>query len=221
MKFREILSARLPSVNIILNFLSLCSRATAISNPEKPVTGSGRGIGAAIALRLAVHGADVVINYVHSAAAAEEVAAKARREHGVRAICIQADVSNKEDIGRLFQTAIKEMDHLDIVMSNSGIEHFNSLENTTEEEIDKTFAVNVKAQYFVAQQCSKYMADNGRLILISSISAVKVSFLHQTTSCQRNYHKKRADILPVGNSETCYICCLQSRHYGYGEVSGL
>jgi tetrahydroxynaphthalene reductase len=89
-------------------------------------------------------------------------------------------VSNREDIARLFRTAAKEMGHLNVVMSNSGIEHFNSLESTTEEEIDKTFAVNVKAQFFVAQQCSKYMEDNGRLILISSISAVKVVSIQTT-----------------------------------------
>lgn len=139
------------------------------------MTGSSRGIGAAIALRLAEHGASVVINYLASSKAAEEVAAKARTEHGVGAICVQADVSKQEDIARLFETTKRELGRIDIVMSNSGIEHFNDLAGTTGEEIDRVFAVNVKAQFFVAQQANKYMEDGGRLMLISSISAVKVS----------------------------------------------
>ncbi|KAL6904276.1 hypothetical protein GGI43DRAFT_400028 [Trichoderma evansii] len=135
------------------------------------ITGSSRGIGAAIALHLAEHGANVVINYVSSAEAAEAVAEKAR-SFGVKAITIKADVSKGPEIIAMFQTAKAEFGSLDIVMSNSGIEHFGKLEEVTEEEIDRIFSVNVKAQFIVAQQAHKYLADSGRLILISSISAV-------------------------------------------------
>ncbi|KAJ5378780.1 hypothetical protein N7509_011899 [Penicillium cosmopolitanum] len=62
---------------------------------------------------------------------------------------------------------------LDIVVSNSGIEHFGSLTEVTGADIDAVFAVNVKGQYFVAQQAYKHMADFGRVMLTSSISAVK------------------------------------------------
>ena len=137
------------------------------------VTGSGRGIGAAIALRLASHGADVVINYHSSSDAAEGVANKAR-ELGVKATTVKGDVSKRADIANLFETAKKEFGHVDIVMSNSGIEHFGDLETVKEEEIDRVFAVNVKGQFFVAQEAHKHLADNGRLLLISSISAVMV-----------------------------------------------
>jgi tetrahydroxynaphthalene reductase len=75
---------------------------------------------------------------------------------------------------------MKELGRLDIVVSNSGIEHFGSLSEVTGADIDAVFAVNVKGQYFVAQQAYKYMADFGRVMLTSSISAVKVCFL--TTS---------------------------------------
>lgn len=70
----------------------------------------------------------------------------------------------KSDLDRLFETAINEFKSLDLAMSNSGIEHFGSLDTVTEEEIDKIFAVIVKAQYFVAQEVYKYLAGNGRLI---------------------------------------------------------
>jgi tetrahydroxynaphthalene reductase len=75
----------------------------------------------------------------------------------------------------MFETLIKEFGHLDIVVSNSGIEHFGSLTEVTGADIDAVFAVNVKGQYFVAQQAYKHMADFGRVMLTSSISAVKVS----------------------------------------------
>lgn len=127
-------------------------------------------------MKLASHGADVVINYHSSAEAAESVAAKARDEHGVRSLSVKADVSSQDGLARLFETAKKELGKVDIVMSNSGIEHFGSLEEVRGEEIDKIFAVNVKAQYFVAQQAHKYLEKGGRLILMSSVSAVMVLF---------------------------------------------
>ncbi|KAH0279731.1 ESC reductase, partial [Aureobasidium melanogenum] len=135
------------------------------------VTGSSRGIGAAIALRLASHGADVVINYISSASAAEEVANRAR-SFGVRAFAIKADVSQADQIKAMFEKAIAEFGKLDIVMSNSGIEHFGELAEILPEDIDRVLGVNVKAQFMVAQQAFKYLGDNGRLVLISSVSAV-------------------------------------------------
>ena len=137
------------------------------------VTGSSRGIGAGIALRLASHGANVVVNYVSSSDKAQQVADKARA-YGVKAICVKADVSKKAEIEALFATAKKELGRIDIVMSNSGIEHFDDLDKVQEEDFDRVFNTNVKGQFFVAQEAYKYLEDNGRLMLISSISAVLV-----------------------------------------------
>lgn len=141
---------------------------------EDVVTGSSRGIGAATALRLAQHGADVAINYVNSAQAAESVADQVR-SLGVKAITVKADVSREEDIKDLFEKIIEAFGRVDIVFSNSGIEHFRAVPDVTGEEIDQVFSVNVKAQFFVAQQSYKHIANDGRLILMSSISAQKVN----------------------------------------------
>ncbi|GLA67155.1 hypothetical protein AtubIFM54640_010132 [Aspergillus tubingensis] len=73
----------------------------------------------------------------------------------------------------IFQKAIEELGQVDIVFSNSGVEHFGAIQDVAEQEIDHVFAVNVKAQFLVAQQAYKYMANDGRLILMSSISAHK------------------------------------------------
>jgi tetrahydroxynaphthalene reductase len=100
------------------------------------VTGSSRGIGAAAVIRLAEHGADVVINYLSSAKLAEEVAEKCR-SFGVRALVIQADVSKREDIVRLFDETVKNFGQIDIVFSNSGIEHCGKPDEVDEAQIDK------------------------------------------------------------------------------------
>lgn len=108
------------------------------------VTGSSRDIGTAIALKLASFGADVVINYVSLEAPAKAVTAAARKQ-GVRAICVRADVSKRGEIANLFRKAVSELAHVDIIMSNSGIEHFGNLEDVKEGEIDRVLAVNIKS----------------------------------------------------------------------------
>jgi NAD(P)-dependent dehydrogenase (short-subunit alcohol dehydrogenase family) len=100
------------------------------------ITGSSRGIGAAVAIRLAEHGANVVINYNSSLQAAEDTAQKCRK-YGVKAIVIQADVSQPLEVERLFSMAKAEFGRLDIVMSNAGIIHWGAPNEVTSEEIDK------------------------------------------------------------------------------------
>ncbi|EMD01040.1 hypothetical protein BAUCODRAFT_61485 [Baudoinia panamericana UAMH 10762] len=145
-------------------------RSKSLEGKVALVTGSGRGIGAAIVTRFAEHGANVVVNYHSSADKAEKVAEHCR-SLGVKAVTVKGDVSSPADIERLFETAAKELGGIDIVMSNSGIEHFNDLEQTKPVEIEKVFRTNVFGQYYVAQAAHKHMNKNGRLILISSISA--------------------------------------------------
>ncbi|KAJ5689164.1 hypothetical protein N7462_003556 [Penicillium macrosclerotiorum] len=136
------------------------------------VTGSSRGIGAAIALKLAQRGAALAINYRTSAEAADAVASQIRAL-GVRAITVQADVSDQAAVRALFDTVVRELGRVDIVVSNAGIEHFGAVDTVTDADFDAVFAVNVKGQYFVAQAAAAHMADFGRIMLTSSISAVK------------------------------------------------
>ena len=100
------------------------------------VTGSSRGIGAGAVIRLAEHGADVVINYFSSPQPAEGVAEQCR-SYGVRALVIQADVSKREDLVKLFDQTVHELGHLDIVFSNAGIEHWGKPDEVDEAQIDK------------------------------------------------------------------------------------
>jgi 3-oxoacyl-[acyl-carrier protein] reductase len=134
------------------------------------VTGSGRGIGRGIALELAKRGASVVINYANAAKLATE-AVKEIETTGSKAVAIQGDMTKVADIRRVFKEAIDHFGRLDIVMSNSGTESFKKEEDVTEEDYDKVFALNTRAQFFVAQEALKTLQNGGRIILMSSVAA--------------------------------------------------
>ena len=131
------------------------------------VTGSSRGIGRAVALRLARDGAAVVVNYAGGAAAAGEVVAEIEKAGG-RALAVKADVSKVADVTRLFDEAIGRFGKVDVLVNNAGLILYKLLADTTEEEFDRLFAVNVKGTYFACQQAAKRMADGGRVVNFSS-----------------------------------------------------
>ena len=131
------------------------------------VTGSSRGIGRAIANRLANDGATVVINYSHSADKAD-AAVKEIEQNSGKAIAIQADVSKVADLERLFRDAIDKLGKVDILVNCAGVVVYKPIVEVTEEDFDKIMAVNVKGTYFSCQQAAKHMADGGRIVNISS-----------------------------------------------------
>ena len=134
------------------------------------VTGSSKGLGQAILLRLAQRGANVVVNYSRDRAAADEVRTAAEK-FGVKVLAVQADVSKVDEIDRLFSAAVAEFGHLDIVVANAGMEKVNiPVVDVTEADFDLLFRVNTKGPYFVMQAAARHIADNGRIINISSNS---------------------------------------------------
>lgn len=145
------------------------------------VTGAGRGIGAGIAVEFGRRGANVVVNYASSKEAAEKVVSEIESlGTGAKAIAIQADVSKVSEITRLFEETKKHFGKVNIVMSNSGKESWNKTEEITEEVYDEIFNLNTKAQFFVGQAAWKYLEDNGRLILMSSIAAGLLGVKHHS-----------------------------------------
>ncbi|GAA3045790.1 SDR family oxidoreductase [Pseudonocardia yunnanensis] len=132
------------------------------------VTGSSKGLGRSIVLRLAEAGADVIINYSRDEASADEVR-KAAEAQGVRTLVVRADVSRVEGIQQLFDAAITEFGRIDIVVANAGMEKVNvPVAEVTEEDFDLLFRVNTKGPYFVLREAARRLADNGRIISISS-----------------------------------------------------
>ena len=142
------------------------------------VTGSSRGIGKEIVMRLAQEGAKVVVNYRSSPDEAKEVVNKIEQQGG-EAIVIQADVSQIDQSKQLVEKTVEKYGQLDILVSNAGIEHFGKLEEITLEDFNRVFSVNVAGQLFVAQAAAAYLPRGGRIVLTSSVSA-KISVFYHT-----------------------------------------
>ena len=112
------------------------------------VTGASRGIGKAIATRLAWDGASVVINFSNNPTPANELVKQLGADH---AIAIKADVSKLDDVKLLVKETIEKWGKIDILVNCAGVLPMSDLKNTTEEQYDKTFAINVKGPYFLTQ----------------------------------------------------------------------
>jgi 3-oxoacyl-[acyl-carrier protein] reductase len=147
------------------------------------VNGAGRGIGRGIALALAAHGWDVVINYRGQVDAAEQTAADVRAA-GCRALVVQADVGSEADRDRLVETTYRELGRLDLLVNNAGMAPRTRMDLlvTTEESYDEVMGVNLKGPFFLTQRVANAMVDairNGRgpgaVINIGSISAYTAS----------------------------------------------
>ena len=137
------------------------------------VTGGGRGIGRAIAHRLAAHGALVAVNYVSNAAAAEATVQDIIAAGG-EAFAVRADVSSLTGIQELFESVDGELTSrrgdsgVDILVNNAGTGRPGSPSNTTETDFDAIFTTNVKGPFYVAQAAIPRLRDGGRVVFISS-----------------------------------------------------
>ncbi|MEH0417674.1 SDR family oxidoreductase [Streptomyces sp. B21-083] len=137
------------------------------------VTGSSRGIGRAIATRLAREGALVAVHGSSGVPAAEDVVASIEKEGG-RAFVVQAELGIPGDVHELFlalEQGLKERTgsvDLDIVVNNAGVMGGVSVEDTTQEKFDRLFAVNARAPFFVIQRALTNLTEGGRIINISS-----------------------------------------------------
>lgn len=138
-----------------------------LQNKVAIVTGASKGIGADIATTLASAGAKVTVNYSSSADAANKVVS-AIRTAGGDAIAVRADVSQTADMKTLFDTAIEKFGKVDILVNNAGIAIYKPLKDTTDEDFDRIFAINVRSVFLAMREASTRLADNGRIISISS-----------------------------------------------------
>jgi len=134
------------------------------------VTGASRGIGRGIALALAKQGADVAVNYRSNAEEAEKVVAEIKAM-GRDSFSVQADVSNKASVAKMFEEIKGKWGKLDILVNNAGIVQFAPFEELTEEQWDAVLDTNLKGQFLCGQQAVKLMEQGGRIINIASIAS--------------------------------------------------
>jgi NAD(P)-dependent dehydrogenase (short-subunit alcohol dehydrogenase family) len=142
-----------------------------LSGKTALVTGASRGIGRATAIALAKEGAQVLVHYGSSPKEAQEVVAEIRKL-GARADAVQADLASPEGAHALAkQVRAIVGGRLDILVANAGVAKSVPLEETTVEDFDKLFAVNVRAPFFLVQQLLPILGEGSSVILVSSLVA--------------------------------------------------
>jgi 3-oxoacyl-[acyl-carrier protein] reductase len=144
---------------------------TKLSGKTALVTGASRGMGRASALALAGMGAHLLVHYSSSLKEAEAVVAEIRKAGG-RADALGADLSAPDGPHKLAkQVRAVVGDRLDILVANAGISKSAAIEETTVEDFDRLFAVNVRAPFFLVQQLLPILGDGSSVILVSSLGA--------------------------------------------------
>ncbi|MDJ1467052.1 SDR family oxidoreductase [Cytophagaceae bacterium DM2B3-1] len=131
------------------------------------VTGASRGIGASLAQSFAENGAKVIVNYAGSKDAAEKVVANIKQKGG-DAMAVQADVSKPADVKNLFDTAIAQYGRIDVLVNNAGIMITKTIKDTTDEEFDRHFDINVKGVFNTLREAATRLSDNGSVINFST-----------------------------------------------------
>jgi 3-oxoacyl-[acyl-carrier protein] reductase len=137
------------------------------------VTGGSRGIGAAIAKRLATDGASVAITYTKGADAAASVIKEIERTGG-KAIAIQADAQDAEAVKAAIEKAVTTFGRLDVLVNNAGTAIPKTFEETTLEEMDRVIDINVRGVFVATQAALKHLSDGGRIITIGSAVGERV-----------------------------------------------
>ncbi len=130
------------------------------------VTGAARGIGRAIAERLAAAGARVAVNYAQSAAAAEALAAR------IGGIAIRADVSREQEVIEMFQRAGEAFGGLDIVVNNAAVAFMKPLADFRDEEFERVFSVNTRGAFCCCSEAARRLRAGGRIVNISTGATV-------------------------------------------------
>ncbi|HZO09527.1 MAG TPA: 3-oxoacyl-ACP reductase family protein [Myxococcota bacterium] len=139
------------------------------------VTGGSRGIGAAIARRLARDGADVALTYANARPQADEVVRDVQA-HGGRGLAIRADSGDAEAVKAAVAETVRVLGRLDVLVNNAGIAVMAPLEQFSLDDFDRMLAVNVRAVFVAAQAAARHMGAGGRIITIGSVNADRMPF---------------------------------------------
>lgn len=158
------------------------------------VTGSARGIGLAIAKKLAGNGCSIVISDI-LADAAEDSASKLR-SNGVDAVAVSGDVSNPDEVNNMFKQAVEKFGSIDILVNNAGLARDNFIMRMDEKDWDLVMNVNLKGAFFCTKAASRLMMKKrwGRIVNISSVVGVMGNI------GQANYSASKAGLIGLTKS---------------------
>jgi 3-oxoacyl-[acyl-carrier protein] reductase len=146
------------------------------SDPERRVaivTGASRGIGAAIAVRLARDGLNILATYQKSEEAAQAVAGRIAAL-GVEALAVRVDAADPREPAQAVDRAVERFGRLDVLVNNAGVYETASLLEATDEQFERAFAVNVRAAFLAARAAARVLPSGGRIINIGSMLGERV-----------------------------------------------
>jgi 3-oxoacyl-[acyl-carrier protein] reductase len=147
----------------------------ALSGKSALVTGASRGIGAAIAKRLAKEGTDVAVTYSSSPERAQQVVEDIVREGG-KALAIKADAADQAAVRGAVQQSAKEFGKIDILVNNAGVLALGPIADFPAQEFEKALSVNVRSVFTAIQEALRHMPDGGRIITIGSVNSERMPF---------------------------------------------
>ena len=142
------------------------------------VTGGTSGIGQAMAVRFAEHGANVAINYLRRPDEASETEQQVHacvhqvQQNAVRDVLVQGDVSNEDDVVGMVDHAIRELEELDVLVNNAGIQISGPSDELSSDDFDKVLAVNIRGAFLCAREAIKHFLAAGRPGVIINVSSV-------------------------------------------------
>ena len=139
------------------------------------VTGASRGIGAAIAQRLAKEGAEVAITYSSSAERARQLV-KEIADSGGRAIAIKADAVDQNAVRSAVDATAREFSKIEILVNNAGVLALGAIANFPIDDFEKALSVNVRSVFTATQETLRHMPDGGRIITIGSVNSDRMPF---------------------------------------------
>ena len=167
-----------------------------LSNRVAIVTGSARGIGREIAIKLAEVGANIVVNDIEPAAEALEATANEIKALGRQALAVTADVSNAADVARLVETAAKTCGRIDILVNNAGVTRDQLIMRMTDDEWDTVLNIDLKSAFLCTRAVLRHMlrARWGRIISIASVVGIIGN------AGQANYASAKAGVIGLTRS---------------------
>ena len=160
------------------------------------VTGSARGIGREIALKLAEVGADVVVNDIEAAAESLKSVVKEIKALNRQSLAITADVSSSEDVNRLIETTVKELGKIDILVNNAGVTRDQLLMKMTDEEWDTVLNIDLKSAFLCTRAVIRHMLKQRSERIISIASVVGMV----GNAGQANYASAKAGVIGLTKS---------------------